>query len=178
MRAKAVSVTSSPLTHQRYVFLSHNKIQELPPGLFEKTLLISDLDAHGNQLQTIPTDLHGMKELRSVDLSFNNISHPIGSDTFSNSKLRFVSLAHNRITRVKPSAFGKSLEHAWLTGNNVTCAELERNGALPDGAGCSDDAVCQAREGLTWLGNGFCDGWWDELVDTAACLWDGGDCEK
>ena len=111
------------------------------------------------------------------DLSSNNVSHLIRAGTFSsNPNLRFVSLAHNAIRSVETGAFGKSLEHVWLTGNSLTCAEL--GGLIPSGAGCTDESDCGAMNGVVDFGDGVCHGELDPPIDTAACLWDGGDCSE
>ena len=50
-------------------------------------------------------------------------------------------------------AFSGSLEHAWLTGTNLTCVRLADVGvgALSSGAGCTDDGVCGT---LGWCRSG------------------------
>ena len=88
--------------------------------------------------------------------------------------------AHNAIQSVDAGAFGKSLEHLWLTGTNLTCAGLASSGVFPNGAGCTDETVCRAKWGIGWIGNGDCDDGTivgDPLYSTAECLWDGGDCK-
>lgn len=88
-----------------------------------------------------------------------------------------MSLAYNHIWMAEAGAFGKSLEHIWLTGNNLTCSVIEGvDGALPSGAGCTDEGECSARGGVSWIGDGFCDEPFDSRYNTAGCLWDGGDC--
>ena len=51
------------------------------------------------------------------------------------------------------------------------------DGALPSGAGCTDEGVCSALYGVASLGSGACDEELDLRYNTAECRWDGGDCE-
>ena len=95
-----------------------------------------------------------------------------------NPDLAFVSLAQNpTLGSVEAGAFGESLEHVWLTGSNLTCAQLAgTDGALPQEAGCADEGVCGAVWGVAVVGDGICNEGTDRRYNTAGCLWDGGDC--
>ena len=69
-----------------------------------------------------------------------------------------------------------------MTGSNLMCARLAGvGGVLPSGAGmgagCTDEGVCGAVFGVGPLGNGFCNDKSDPRYNTAACLWDWGECE-
>ena len=164
-----------PLT---YLVMSHNRLEELPPGLFDALSRLSFLDLHSNRLLHLPSDtFNGLKSATGIDVSANNISHPIGAGTFALPDLAFVSLAHNPIQSMEAGAFDGSLEHAWLTGSNLTCAGLARAGGLPSGAGCTDEGVCGAVFAVAPIGNGVCDERADPQYNTAECLWDGGDCD-
>ena len=91
-----------------------------------------------------------------------------------------VSLTSARIAplSVEAGAFGEPLEHVWVTGNaNATCEGMERDGALPSGAGCTDDGVCHSLLGTAAIGNGVCSDVIDPQGNSAECLWDGGDCD-
>ena len=161
--------------------MGHNRLEELPPGLFDALGRLRGLDLHGNRLRHLPSEtFRGLQRVTGIDVSANNISHPgIGAGTFANPDLAFVSLAHNPTLRsVEAGAFGESLEHVWLTGSNLTCAGLaSAAGALPSGAGCTDEGTCVSMWGLSDIGNGICDDFDDPLANSAECLWDGGDCE-
>ena len=160
--------------------MDHNRLAELPPGLFDNLRKLRGLALQNNDIRSLPSEtFRGLKHVVSIDLASNNISHPISAGTFTNSDLRFVSLAHNpNIRSVEAGAFGGSFENVWLTGCNLTCAGLARkDGVLPRGAGCIDQEVCGANRGVAPLGSGRCSESDDPLYNTAECLWDGGDCE-
>ena len=159
--------------------MGNNRFEELNPGVFDSLESLQGLDLHNNHLQRIPNGaFHVLESVISIDISANNISHSIGEGTFANPDLAFVSLAHNAIRSIEAGAFGKSLEHVWLTGTNLTCAGLAgEDGALPSGAGCTDEGVCSAMWGVAALGDGWCDDAWEPLYNTAECQWDSGDCK-
>ena len=161
------------------LYLDHNQLSVLPPGLFDSLAELRSLGLRNNRLRSLPSETFcGLTELTSVDLSSNNISHFIRAGTFANPDLRFVSLANNAVPYVEAGAFGKSLEHVWLTGNNLTCTGLVGvDGALPRGAGCTDGGICGAIYGVASIGNGRCTANSDPLYSTVECLWDGGDCD-
>ena len=165
-----------------HLFLNHNDLNALPEGLFDKLGLLKSLALQRNRLTNITTEaFRGLKHLIALDLSANNISHPIRSGTFVHSKgLAYVSLAFNeQVQSIEPGAFGKSLEHIWLTGcSNLTCAALERtDGALPRQASCTDKGSCDGVYGVASIGTGLCDEKFDPVYNTAECLWDGGECD-
>jgi hypothetical protein len=159
--------------------LDHNRLVDLPPGVFDALDDLWGLELGHNQIQSIPsTTFRGLKGVVNIDISANNVSHPIEVGTFANPNLRFVSLAHNAIRSVEAGAFGKSLEHVWLTGNNLTCVGLAGvDGALPSDAGCTDEGTCDALFGIAYFGDESCDVHVDPRYNTAECMWDGGDCE-
>ena len=117
-----------------------------------------------------------MIQLNALDLSSNNISH-IDVGAFDLRRLEYVSLAHNDLSSVAAGVFGEALDTMWVTDNaNLTCDQVERSGALPSGANCVDDSVCDARMGIAWLAGDVCSAKYDPKLVTEECLWDAGEC--
>lgn len=166
----------------QYLYLSHNDVAELPAGLLDGLKHLKGLALNHNRIHTLPPEtFRGLRRAVAIDVSSNEISR-IGAGTFAartNPNLAYVSLAHNPIRSAElEGAFGNALEHLWLTGSNLTCAELaSAEGVLPRGAGCTQEVVCGGMWGVAPLASGICDADFDSQYDTQECLWDGGDCE-
>ena len=167
--------------HRRveYLYLANNHISSIEPGHLDKMRLLRGLDVHGNQLQTIEsTTFDALNSVYSIDLSHNNLSR-IDEGTFDSKYLRFVSLSHNAISPVASGSFGTALDYVWVTANtNLTCAQIEAEGTLPGGAVCVDEGWCDAKFGVSRLGNMICDERYDRAYATGACVDDGGDCKR
>jgi len=157
-----------------FLYLHHNKIEELPRGLVDGLTRVKSLALQNNLIHTLPSEFfRAMDSVVGIDVSSNNISGTISAGTFANPSLRYVSLAHNTIRHVEAGAFNELLDNVWLTGNNMTCPSL----ADVEDARCTEEGVCDAVAGVANLGNGICEVLWDPGHMTAGCLWDGGDCK-
>jgi len=166
----------------QFLFLGHNNVAELPAGVFDRLKHLEGLALNDNRIDTLPPEIfRGLKRAVAIDISSNNISR-IDAGTFAvrtNPNLAYVSLAHNAIRSAElEGSFSNALEHLWLTGSNLTCAELAgAEGLLPRGADCTQEVACGGMWGVAPLGNGICDAVFDSQYDTQECLWDAGDCE-
>ena len=151
----------------RFLTLDHNRLAELPS--FYNLRELTALALQNNNIHSLPSEtFRGLKRTVSIDVSSNNISLPIEAGVLP-PRLQYLSLATNDIDYVEPGAFGKGLAHVWVSGTNVSCAQLEGD-VLPQGAGCTDRGVCGAETGVTWMGNGICNAGYEPALDTEKCL--------
>ena len=131
------------LSNLRSLFLGHNQLTELPPGVFAGLSNLRNLLLWRNQLTELPPGIFtGLSNLRSLVLSSNQLTEwPLGISSLSN--LWSLGLAYNQLTELPPGAFSglSNLGNLHLAGNRLT--------ELPPGAfsGFSDLRV------LSFFGN-------------------------
>ncbi|XP_053604802.1 toll-like receptor 6 [Plodia interpunctella] len=128
------------------LFIDNNKIKHIDDNAFDNMTTVEDLGLNDNFLSSIPTSIHKLRSLKSLDIGNNNISHlnrenfrglselfglrlvdnkvtHLSEDTFEHlPQLQVLNLASNKIKYVTPGCFRKNvnLKLLRMDGNNIT----------------------------------------------------------
>ncbi|XP_067871026.1 leucine-rich repeat-containing G-protein coupled receptor 4-like isoform X2 [Heterodontus francisci] len=101
--------TFEGLSHLKYLFLSYNQIRFIADYMFQPTPEIELIDISNNKVYAIQRDLfrtkHGLRSLKVLDLSNNNIL-VLGPGAFSQlSSLHFLNVSDNYLSLIGTEAF-------------------------------------------------------------------------
>ncbi|XP_067855308.1 leucine-rich repeat-containing G-protein coupled receptor 4-like [Heptranchias perlo] len=101
--------TFEGLPHLKYLFLSYNQIRFIADYMFQPTPEIELIDISNNKLFAVQRDLfrtkHGLRFLKVLDLSNNNIL-VLGPGAFSQlSSLHFLNISDNYLSLIGKGAF-------------------------------------------------------------------------
>lgn len=127
------------------LFIDNNKIKQIEDNAFDNMTAIEDLGLNDNFLSAIPSAIHKLRSLRSLDIGNNNITHLnrdnfrglselyglrlvdnkvtyLNEDTFEHlPQLQVLNLASNKIKHVTPGCFRKNvnLQLLRMDGNEI-----------------------------------------------------------
>ncbi|CAB3226682.1 unnamed protein product [Arctia plantaginis] len=127
------------------LFIDNNKIKQIEDNAFENMTAIEDLGLNDNFLSVIPSAIHKLRSLKSLDIGNNNITHLnrdnfrglpelyglrlvdnkvtyLNEDTFEHlPQLQILNLASNKIKHVTPGCFRKNINLKLLRmdGNEI-----------------------------------------------------------
>lgn len=114
-----------------YIDFSDNKLETIDEGVIGGCTLLRYLFLHNNALKKVPPLLlNKCRLLREFTLGCNQLEE-ISDDFFEeNLGLKFISLAHNKLTKLPDFSEQKDLTYLSIYGNAHAVSELSRN--LPD----------------------------------------------
>ncbi|XP_023243473.1 slit homolog 3 protein-like, partial [Centruroides sculpturatus] len=110
----------SDLINLKYVGLSFNRIEHLPPNLLRNNKRLTQFSCSYNKISTLPARIfHGLSELRELDLAKNRLEN-LSEDVFRNlSSLQKLDLSENRLKFLP--------ENIFLSLSNLTRLDLSKN---------------------------------------------------
>ncbi|KAI8517651.1 hypothetical protein Bbelb_036680 [Branchiostoma belcheri] len=110
----------------RWVDVSANLIATVAPGTFQAIKSVVYVRAVENKLRSIGVEMfYGLERLKSPNLEGNRISHIAEGAFHSNTNMRFLNLARNRLTFLSGGWFKSFPIHVNVRGNAIAAMSLE-----------------------------------------------------